>query len=501
MAGDSDPVKLTPDVFESFLQELTHEAFVAFVADLYDRGGWETDWQENVITAADPDRESERFLVWTDTRNRLDRARGREPSGPDQEGMDVVVSRTQDADVASTIAEELGATYLDTDDLHERLLYAIDRETCQALCREHFDCKVDPQPPPDTNAAGAEGSADGSSARGWGLIFIIALLGVGIVVGAGLPGVVTPPESGINSPITPGEGTDNGELTPDTTDSPTPSPETPLTPTTPTPSPLPKNCTDCRDPLSLDLKTAPNIPSEPDIVAGESTRIEGTATNWLPVPLTDPTPEVVVDSVLFKTPDGWNMTRVEPDDSGPIVVDPPYRNFAWELRVPEVAEGGMYNLTVITTYHTENVTQTDEATSDRRVRVKQTFSVRVKPANCYEPCDLLRDERFAVTNVTDTIDGTLYNPYPYPLTDSEANIHFGDNVTVNAVNGSSFEKLSPGESQQIRWNVTLRGEKARILNRSKTSPGPAVYSLVAGGNVMYTRQDQEQMTVVVGQTR
>jgi len=57
---------------------------------------------------------------------------------------------------------------------------------------------------------------------------------------------------------------------------------------------------------------------------------------------------------------------------------------------------------------------------------------------------------FSVENETETISGTLYNPYPYPIEDSKANIHFGENVTINEATGTTFESLGPGNHNQSR---------------------------------------------------
>jgi hypothetical protein len=141
-----DSPTLTPDALESYLRDLDRAAFVAFVADLWSAGGWETEHGESVLTATRGD-ETRRILVWTDDRNRIERLLGVEADEPDVDAIDAVVARRRDGASAQAIAETRGARVIDTAGLHDRLLYAIGRERARELCRTHFGSAVEPRPP------------------------------------------------------------------------------------------------------------------------------------------------------------------------------------------------------------------------------------------------------------------------------------------------------------------------------------------------------------------
>lgn len=146
----SDSSTLTPETLESLLRDLDQDAFVAFVADLWAAGGWETERTGPVLATARGG-ETKRILVWTDDRNRIERLLGVETTEPDVDAIDAVVTRRRDESSARTIAETLDARVIDADGLHDRLLYAIGRERARGLCRTHFGSTVEPRPARDSD--------------------------------------------------------------------------------------------------------------------------------------------------------------------------------------------------------------------------------------------------------------------------------------------------------------------------------------------------------------
>ncbi|MFB6229484.1 MAG: hypothetical protein ABEH88_13215 [Halobacteriales archaeon] len=230
-----EPVQLTPDALASLLADLEDRGFVAFVADLYERTGHETEQRGNLVTTVAPGSDRERLLVWTDDRTRIERLFGTDPPDPDTEEIDAVVSRERDATTAAAIAEEVDADHLGTAALHDRLLYAMDRETCRDLCQDHFGRAVEPRPPPSEKSESTALSGLSREQIALAGLVVCSL----IVVGAsGLPGVVVPdgnavvpeegpgavdpPEAGPVTPVGGGQGA-TPTLTPSSTPTPTPS--------------------------------------------------------------------------------------------------------------------------------------------------------------------------------------------------------------------------------------------------------------------------------------
>jgi hypothetical protein len=237
----SDPLRLTPDALESLLAERDADAVAAFVADLYARTGRDATREGRVVTTTGRNGNDERLLVWTDDRGRIGRLLDGDTPDPDVGAVDAVVTTRRDAAAGALVAADL----LRTDDIHDRLLYAMDRDACRELCREHFGRAVDPQPAPE---GGSGGITLGGLSRPRLALAAVIVCGLLVAGAAGLPGGGSPdevpfvPDNGTTTPGTPESGpvtpVGGGPVdTPTETRAETPRP-TVWTPTVPAP-PLP----------------------------------------------------------------------------------------------------------------------------------------------------------------------------------------------------------------------------------------------------------------------
>ncbi|MFB6229482.1 MAG: hypothetical protein ABEH88_13205 [Halobacteriales archaeon] len=268
----SGPLRLTPETLESLLAGREKDAFAAFVADLYERTGHETEQRANVITTTAPNGDRERLLVWTDDRTRIERLLGTDPPEVDVEDIDAVVSLGRDAATAATTAAEADADLLETTDLHDRLLYAMDRETCRDLCQAHFDRAVEPRPAPaeESESASLAGLPGGRIALAALVVCSLIVLGA-----AGLPGAMTPD----GAATVPGEAPTadqpgSGPVTPvggaGGTPTPTPAPPTTEIPTnqmpTVTPAPPTVSGPTITNATAIDLKDGDGVVADGDLV-------------------------------------------------------------------------------------------------------------------------------------------------------------------------------------------------------------------------------------------
>jgi hypothetical protein len=394
----SDPVKLTPDALESLLAESDDGAFAAFLADLYERTGRDTERQGTVVTTTTPDGDRERLLAWLDDRSRLERLFGADPAVPDVDAVDAVVTRQQDAGSAAAIAGKTDAAVLDTADIHDRLLYAMDREACRDLCRDHFGREVEPRPAPE--AASGRISL-GALARPRVALIVVVVCGLLVAGVAGLPGSGTPGED----VFVPGNGSGTDDATGSDPVTPvgggaveTPT-STPLRDTPANPS-LPKTRTlqpppvleaeqlePCPDgdggAFVLCLPPRPFIPdNDPDVAVGSTTlSLSGTFGN----PYGS---DMINASLRIETPAGWDsMAMIEPPFESPtrehVLVDRlapgESGNVSWAVIPPETADGGRYNVTLISEWRVPGY-DGPESTDANAFRVRRNYTYRVEPA-------------------------------------------------------------------------------------------------------------------------
>jgi hypothetical protein len=508
----ADPVQLTPDALESLLADRDAEAFAAFVADLYRRTGAETTREGTLVTAVAPDGDRERLLVWTDDRTRIERLLGREPPAPKVENIDAIVAYDRDAPSAAAIAEEAGAGVRDTATLHDRLLYAMDREACRELCREHFEAEVEPRPAPE---AESEGTAFDALSRPRIALVAIAVCGLLVAGVAGLPGTgpsdrdafvpgegpgtVDPPGTGLVTPI----GGEPGA---------TPTVSTPPPTTGTPPFPLPGELV-LLEPCYRDdtgslvrricLPPRPfSADRDPDAVAGARTLFNGTFGNPYDA-------EIRRALVGIETPRDWRtrvLANATFDAVGqgyvPIGTLGPEesRTISWVVTPPESAGGGRYNVTVISEWAVpgyESPNFVDNASTDASgdyFRVRKNYTYRVRPIECrgVDPCSLLANdaagsEPFEVGTVpesaTTTTAGYLYNPFDRTITNGTVTLDPPNaDWNVTPANGTTFEALAPGESRPVAWNLTPPGFD--YCNPGNyTLRGTATYELDGGNRI------------------
>lgn len=118
---------LPAERFVSLFQSLSPTARTTFVAELYGARGWETARDGDVIVAS-RDGEEQRIRV-------VDPGRF---GTPDLDEVDVLVT-SRDREAVQEAAKAAGVAYLPPDAVREQLLYAIDRETADALFADTFD--------------------------------------------------------------------------------------------------------------------------------------------------------------------------------------------------------------------------------------------------------------------------------------------------------------------------------------------------------------------------
>lgn len=132
----------SPSEFSSRVRKLSRDDQAAFVADLLEAQGWDVDREGSVIHAMDD--ESERtFSVGVP---------------PGDIAVDLIVapppsrigSRLPWGKSPEARAADLDAELLDTEDLRNRLLYAIDRTVAGSIVEKHFDTQLEVTPEPET---------------------------------------------------------------------------------------------------------------------------------------------------------------------------------------------------------------------------------------------------------------------------------------------------------------------------------------------------------------
>jgi len=452
--SSSDRTPLTPAALESLLGGVDHGSFVAFVSDLRERCGWAVDRDGSVLTVTREGGERERLLVWTDDRSRPERLLDAEPATPATAGVDAVVTRERDAETARQVADDLKAEVIDTAAIHDRLLYAVERADCRDLCESHFGRPVDPRPGPDPGTTtGPSTGVPSSRAFVAGAVLLVVVVAGAAALPAGPFGNAP---DGVAGDV-PGGNADTGPVGANTTADASVAHHTPTPTATPEDAgddrgagtPDLRNCSDCPDLLAFEETAA--------VTANTTATINGTLHNTYAVELSDV-------AVELDTPgENWSVTPVEgtaiealgPGES---------RSVAWNVTVPPGA-GGNYTVTAV-------VVSADEREA---LRVAGEQDLAVEPPGLRPPaeppcvealgplvgggsCYLLTFDGNppAVTaGETTTVTGTLYNPREDPLTNGSIALDPPtENWTVTPVNGTTFDRLDPGEVRRVAWNLT-----------------------------------------------
>jgi hypothetical protein len=422
------------------------------------------------------------------------------------------MSRDRDAASAAMIAEEAGADALGTAALHDRLLYAMDRGACRDLCREHFDREVEPRPARETESGV---SAFGALARPRILLGAVVICGLLVAGAAGLPGSGTPGgdafvpgegsgtagpgEGGVVTPIGGAPGETRTTALPTTVRTPTPTP-TPRIGTPPPPPPdEPALLEPCSDGDGFVICVPPRPFSanhDPEITIGSTrTSLSGTFENpyksditraglyietppgWGTRPVVD-SPFEILGSILVR------IDRLAPGQSG---------NVSWVVAPPESAEGGRYNVTVVSQwrvpeYDGPEFSGTDTDANYYRVRRNYTYLVKPAPCEGVERCSLLVNDGSGTgpfeqgtprVGAANTTEGYVHNPYDQPITNGTITLEPPNEAwNVTAMNGTTFGTLGAGESQPVAWNLTV--PEGVDCSREYTLTGEATYELDVG---------------------
>lgn len=175
------------DEFAREFRALPASERTAFVAALWDARGWETTIEEDVVAERDDERRRIRVVDpgWFGTPNLGD--------------ADTLVA-ARDREAVRAAVSEAGVEYVSPADLHDLLLYGIDREAASDLYESTFDQPLERTPPePESNVdeseAGQGGAIAAASAalptlsgnrRGVAALLLLLLVGVA-VVGSPLP--------------------------------------------------------------------------------------------------------------------------------------------------------------------------------------------------------------------------------------------------------------------------------------------------------------------------
>lgn len=134
----------TVESFADRLRSLDDEAFASFVADLRRNAGWgaSTDGATVTATRQEPTAETRRIRALADDRSLLTRYRDRPADLPSLGDVDELVAAY---DLPEGEAPDVRVT--GPAELYRELFYAVDRETCRAICERYFGQVLEPLGP------------------------------------------------------------------------------------------------------------------------------------------------------------------------------------------------------------------------------------------------------------------------------------------------------------------------------------------------------------------
>ena len=187
------------EAFASEFRGLSTEERVEFVAGLWAARGWETA-VDGAVVAAERGDEDRRIRIadpgWFGT--------------PDVSGVDTLAV-ARDRTTVREAAEEAGVDYHTPADLHDLLLYGIDRETAAALYADRFDRPLERSVPDESDDDGRAATlltalpSLRENRRAFVAILLVALVGVA-VAGPALSGGNAPDRSPVTvNGVTPGD--------------------------------------------------------------------------------------------------------------------------------------------------------------------------------------------------------------------------------------------------------------------------------------------------------
>lgn len=168
---------------ERHLLALDHEGFCEFVADLWEACGWEVSRDGHVLELS-RQRASKRLLVLPPRRFFPRFRRAPETTGP----IDAVVSPLTGTDRSTIPRGTPAVPVIDAEEIHERLVYALDEETRERLLLTHLGIEDCDRPDEGRSVVPALriSRIDTSSVASAGLLFVLAGLAI-LLVTAGIP--------------------------------------------------------------------------------------------------------------------------------------------------------------------------------------------------------------------------------------------------------------------------------------------------------------------------
>lgn len=207
---------VSEETFASEFRGLSASDRLEFVAGLWAARGWETTVESGVVVA---ERDDERRRIHVVDPGRF--------GTPDVPSAGVLVS-ARDRDGVREAAEAAGVEYVPPTELHDLLLYGIDREVAESLYREWFDRSLVRSTPEESDDRRLVESVAAAlppivkRRRVVVAVLLIALVGAA-VAGPVLSGVGSPDQSPVTvSDVTPDEETPGaiGASTPEPTEPP-----------------------------------------------------------------------------------------------------------------------------------------------------------------------------------------------------------------------------------------------------------------------------------------
>lgn len=193
------------DEFESEFRSLPPDERTAFVAALWDARGWETTVDEDVV--AERNGERRRIRVVDPGRFGM----------PNLDEADTLVA-ARDREAVRTAASEAGVEYVSPADLHDLLLYGIERETASDLYASMFGQPLERAPPEpesddesEVERGGAVATASAALPTLSGNQRAIAAILLLVLVGVAVVGPPLPADTPDQAPVTVGDATASDE--------------------------------------------------------------------------------------------------------------------------------------------------------------------------------------------------------------------------------------------------------------------------------------------------
>ena len=172
---------VSPERFTALFRTLDPAERRAFVADLWAARGWTTTVEGEEVTAT---RDGARRRIRVADPGRF--------GSPSVDGVDVLVT-TRDREALRGTTDTRGVEYLPPTDVHELLLYGIERETAARVFRERFGQRLDDADPPVSLRERINGPVRAAWSTLAGSRRLTLVLLIGLLVGAAVAGPALSP--------------------------------------------------------------------------------------------------------------------------------------------------------------------------------------------------------------------------------------------------------------------------------------------------------------------